>query len=210
VFAFDAVSGEVTNLGLSIAFFPPVGGPLAAFGVNEAASSLDLNGDGLQSDQVYVVYDPVTQRFDNTRRNLSLNLIPASAGSRYAIPFEEDSVQGPDLNGDGDIKGDKVVHLYADGEWISTSLACSSYSLGEDLLAVEVSESAQGMDLNGDGNLEIVVQTFGVGAFVYTVPDSAENLLLWPTGRGNYLRDGRPWEVPMRKPPIGPFMLLLQ
>jgi hypothetical protein len=66
------------------------------------------------------------------------------------------------------------------------------------------------MDLNGDGNLEIVVQTFGVGAFVYTVPDSAENLLLWPTGRGNYLRDGRPWEVPMRKPPLGPFMLLLQ
>ena len=49
------------------------------------------------------------------------------------------------------------------------------------------------MDLTGDGTLEIVVQTFGVGYFVYTVPGSAENLLLWPTGRGNYLRDGRPW-----------------
>jgi hypothetical protein len=49
------------------------------------------------------------------------------------------------------------------------------------------------MDLNGDGSLEIVVQTFGEGCFVYTVPGSAENLLLWPTGRGNYLRDGRPW-----------------
>ncbi len=49
------------------------------------------------------------------------------------------------------------------------------------------------MDLNGDGTLEIVVQTFGAGCFVYTVPGSAENLLLWPTGRGNYLRDGRPW-----------------
>lgn len=48
------------------------------------------------------------------------------------------------------------------------------------------------MDLNGDGTLEIVAQTFGAGCFVYTVPDSAENLLLWPTGRGNYLRDGRP------------------
>jgi hypothetical protein len=49
------------------------------------------------------------------------------------------------------------------------------------------------MDLTGDGTLEIVVQTFGVGCFVYTVPGSAENRLLWPTGRGNYLRDGRPW-----------------
>ena len=50
------------------------------------------------------------------------------------------------------------------------------------------------MDLNGDGTLEIVVQTFGVGCFVYTVPGSAENQLLWPTGRGNYLRDGRPFD----------------
>lgn len=49
------------------------------------------------------------------------------------------------------------------------------------------------MDLNGDRNLEIIIQTFGVGCFIYTVPGSAENLLLWPTGRGNYLRDGRPW-----------------
>ena len=49
------------------------------------------------------------------------------------------------------------------------------------------------MDLNGDGNLEVVVQTFGVGCFIYTIPGSAENLLVWPTGRGNYLRDGQPW-----------------
>ena len=49
------------------------------------------------------------------------------------------------------------------------------------------------MDLNGNGNLEIIVQTFGVGCFVYTVPGSAGNKLLWPTGRGNYLRNGQPW-----------------
>ena len=49
------------------------------------------------------------------------------------------------------------------------------------------------MDLNGDGTLEIIVQTFGAGLFAYTVPGSAENMLVWPTGRGNYLRDGRSW-----------------
>ncbi len=49
------------------------------------------------------------------------------------------------------------------------------------------------MDLNGDGNLEIIVQTFGAGLFVYMIPGSAENMLIWPTGRGNYLRDGRSW-----------------
>ncbi len=47
------------------------------------------------------------------------------------------------------------------------------------------------MDANGNGNLEILVQTFGAGLFIYTVPGSASNQLLWPTARGNYLRDGR-------------------
>ncbi len=46
------------------------------------------------------------------------------------------------------------------------------------------------MDTDGNGTLEILVQTFGEGLFVYTVPGSAENQLLWPTARGNYLRDG--------------------
>ncbi len=48
------------------------------------------------------------------------------------------------------------------------------------------------MDVDGNGSLEILVQTFGVGFFIYTVPGSAENLQLWPTARGNFLRDGRP------------------
>jgi len=65
------------------------------------------------------------------------------------------------------------------------------------------------MDLTGDGRLEIIIQTFGAGCFIYTVPGSAENQLLWPTGRGNYLRDGRPWP---NAAPVSPGiqMLLLQ
>jgi len=49
------------------------------------------------------------------------------------------------------------------------------------------------MDTDGNGTLEILVQTFGAGMFIYTVPGSAENMLLWPTARGNYLRDGIAW-----------------
>jgi hypothetical protein len=66
------------------------------------------------------------------------------------------------------------------------------------------------MDLNGDGTLEIIAQTFGAGCFVYTVPGSAENLLLWPTGRGNYLRDGRPWGAAKKRSIYIPFQLLLE
>jgi hypothetical protein len=64
------------------------------------------------------------------------------------------------------------------------------------------------MDLTGDGTLEIIIQTFGVGCFIYTVPGSAENLLLWPTGRGNYLRDGRPWPRSKRLFPPAIHLLL--
>jgi hypothetical protein len=45
-------------------------------------------------------------------------------------------------------------------------------------------------DLDGDGTLEIVVSTFDHGVDVFTAPGSASNCLLWPTGRGNYLRNG--------------------
>ncbi len=48
------------------------------------------------------------------------------------------------------------------------------------------------MDTDNNGTLEILVQTFGAGFFIYTVPGSSENLLLWPTARGNFLRDGTP------------------
>jgi hypothetical protein len=50
-------------------------------------------------------------------------------------------------------------------------------------------------DADGDQQLEIVVSLKdgedGVRqALVYTVDGSADNCLLWPTGRGNLRRDG--------------------
>jgi hypothetical protein len=46
-------------------------------------------------------------------------------------------------------------------------------------------------DLDGDGALEIVVHTFDHGADVFTVPGSGDACMLWPTGRGGYLRNGQ-------------------
>jgi hypothetical protein len=50
-------------------------------------------------------------------------------------------------------------------------------------------------DANGDGEMEIIVSLKDgedrvQQVLVYTVPGSANNCLLWPTGRGNYLRNG--------------------
>lgn len=47
-------------------------------------------------------------------------------------------------------------------------------------------------DVDGDGALEILLTTFDHGTDVYTVPGSGTGCLLWPTGRGNYLRSGAP------------------
>ncbi|HEY1277905.1 MAG TPA: VCBS repeat-containing protein [Thermoleophilaceae bacterium] len=45
-------------------------------------------------------------------------------------------------------------------------------------------------DLDGDGRLEIVVTTFDHGIDVYRVPRSRAGSTPWPTGRGNWLRNG--------------------
>jgi len=45
-------------------------------------------------------------------------------------------------------------------------------------------------DLDGDGQLEILVQTFEHGIDVFTVPGSGKACMLWPTSRGNLLRNG--------------------
>ena len=58
------------------------------------------------------------------------------------------------------------------------------------------------IDTNGDGTVEILIQTFGAGFMMYTVPGSAENQLLWPTARGNFLRDGRSAKKSRSLPPI--------
>jgi hypothetical protein len=52
-------------------------------------------------------------------------------------------------------------------------------------------------DLDGDGSLEVVVSlkdvaSDGAELLVFNVPGSGTRCLPWPTGRGNYLRNGSP------------------
>jgi hypothetical protein len=45
-------------------------------------------------------------------------------------------------------------------------------------------------DVDGDGTLEVLVMTFDHGLDVFNVPGSGTDCLVWPTGRGNLLRNG--------------------
>jgi hypothetical protein len=57
------------------------------------------------------------------------------------------------------------------------------------------SDTTNDGDADGDHQLEIIVslkdgETGVRQVQVFTVPGSSDNCLLWPTGRGNYLRNG--------------------
>jgi hypothetical protein len=56
--------------------------------------------------------------------------------------------------------------------------------------AVEDAAAPAVADLDGDGTLEIALLTFDHGLDVFTVPSSAENCVLWGTGRGSTVRSG--------------------
>jgi hypothetical protein len=45
-------------------------------------------------------------------------------------------------------------------------------------------------DIDGDGELEAIVQTSGAGVVAFDLPGTSTASLLWPTGRGSFLRAG--------------------
>jgi len=46
--------------------------------------------------------------------------------------------------------------------------------------------------VDGDGTLEIVVNMVDGRLLVFNVAGSSTNCVLWPSGRGGYLRKGQP------------------
>jgi hypothetical protein len=103
-----------------------------------------------------------------------------------------------DLNGDGkpeivfgtyslDTNGGHLIVLANNGALLHDVVLPNQ---GHDGNGIGIPAAPTIADLDGDGALEIVVTTFDHGIDVFTVPGSSGNCLLWPTGRGNYLRNG--------------------
>jgi hypothetical protein len=69
--------------------------------------------------------------------------------------------------------------------------------------------------LDGGADYQIVVGTINTGLVAYTLPGSANARILWGTGRGSYLRQGRVLCGPPVAPsgaiptPVGPFQIFL-
>lgn len=103
-----------------------------------------------------------------------------------------------DLNKDGspelifgtyslEANGGRIVVLAATGALL---FDITLPNQGTDGNGIGVPAAPTVADLDGDGTLEIVVTTFDHGLDIYTVPGSGTDCLLWPTGRGNWLRNG--------------------
>jgi hypothetical protein len=107
-----------------------------------------------------------------------------------------------DLNGDG--QPEIIFTTYSSGEPREPETPAHLIILnsnGAELHKIEIalrgSMAAPTLDdLDGDGDLELIISlkdTLGSGdggVQIWDVPGSAGNCLLWPTGRGGYLRQG--------------------
>lgn len=153
---YDVVSGATVNVGLavigSVSF--DLEGDLVAARVHESdQGQTDLNGDGDDYDDVLFVVNAANGATVNV--GLSVDEVLLENG-RVIFEVEEYS-QHADLDGDGDIGDESVLHVYdvASGTTVNTGLTRRSGILSfvaeGDLVAVTVSESPL-RDLNGDGD----------------------------------------------------------
>jgi hypothetical protein len=168
-------------------YYPPAGLP--------APTSIDLDGDKLpetvapSEDGFIYAVSPAAKilwSFDY-RHGLSL---------MYAT-----EVVAADLNKDGTVElifstwgkptetnAGRLVILDASGKLLHTVTVPGQGTNGNGIGL----PAAPGVgDLDGDGQLEIVVQSFEHGADIFRVPGSGTKCLVWPTGRGNFLRNGQ-------------------
>jgi hypothetical protein len=102
-----------------------------------------------------------------------------------------------DLSGDG--RPEVLIGIY--GEEVGDGRLLILSAAGKKLHAVQLPDQRDNgngigaaaaptiADIDGDGTVEILVMTIDHGIDIFTVPGSATNCLLWPTGRANYLRN---------------------
>ncbi len=151
----DLATGVTTNLALAghaIARLAATQGPHLLFGVSEWSQGVDLNGDGDAFDIVLHYWTPGLGPATNVGRALAFSEI--AMGSRHALFLADESAQGVDLNGDGNLNA-AVVQAYdlASGAVTNLGYAAHDVRCDGDLFAFTVFESLQGLtDLDGDGD----------------------------------------------------------
>ena len=156
----DLEAGEMRNLelaGIDLSGCDSgLSGKWLLFDVPEADQGEDLNDDGDLEDKIVHVAD--LEAF----RALSFGFAGyGTSGCEAALSDEwlafevSESLQGEDLNGDGDLE-DSVLHVrdLEGDETANLGLAASTSALSGRWLAFSVYEQSQGADLNGDGDRE--------------------------------------------------------
>ena len=157
---YDGASRGVTNVGLRTLNTYVLNDSYVAFPVEERFPAAgDLNGDGDTRDDILHVYDRAAGMVRNTGLDHDIQEPLAISGNLVAVRVIEHrlgSVGGQDLNNDGDITSDRVLHLYDAATNTTQNLgleASIELEFEGNLLAFSVSERNQGdIDLNGDGD----------------------------------------------------------
>ncbi|RUM38303.1 MAG: hypothetical protein DSY70_08110 [Desulfobulbus sp.] len=185
-------SGYPLNRG-NRSWYPPRNPP--------APTIVDINNDG-KKEILYAAHDGYIYCTSAAAKQLWRKNITHGRALMYAS-----EITVADLNQDN--IPELILTTYGDPDNITPGVAHGFLMVldnrGNTLFDLQLPE--QGTNGNGKGapaaptvintdsnaNLEILVQTFGAGFFIYTVPGSSDNMLLWPTARGNFLRDGKPF-----------------
>lgn len=168
---YDAATGSLANTGLAMGLggLARARGAHSAFLVNEHSQGADLNGDGDQADDVVHAFDQASGELHNLGLAFSNPFVSLGSGaSRTAtgglalgddfVAFHVAEVEqgGADLNDDGDATDPGVVFVYrfSTNRTRNLRLSAFDFELGDESLAMQVSEAEQGADLDGDGLLE--------------------------------------------------------
>lgn len=162
------------------------------FHVGEGANG-DLNQDGDIDDGFFYMGDPHTGEVSVS--NIELSVLDPFFHDHWLLFSVRERDEGRDLNGDGDVAGDDVLHILdlESGEITNTALAIDAAvdAPGEFVkasgpwIAFNVREDAQDQDLNGDGDEDDFVlhthdlnagETTNVGVAVYRYDASSLQL----------------------------------